>query len=187
MKIKLSASAIMLMSALYYFGSFELISAIAAAAFVHEMGHFTALRVFGGSVCRIEMTAAGFNMNISGLSGKTQELVCTAAGPFAGLCFAYVFSCASNMWGSKWLGMCAGYSYVFTVFNLLPVYPLDGGRMLKIIMQLVSGEKSQAICESAGLIVSLVITLAGLVLLYKGRGGAVLLAGIYTLILQLLL
>lgn len=114
--------------------------AAVAAAFVHEMGHFIAISATGGKVRGIRIGLKGARMDTL-LACPNQELLCAAAGPlasFALLMLAHVF---------PRLAICA---LIQGAFNLLPVYPFDGGRILRCLMDSVNPEKTDQVTCCAG-------------------------------------
>ncbi len=101
------------------------VGAMVFAAFFHELGHYLAIWCCGGRFEKLTVGLGGAVMSVRGMRIK-QELLCTLAGPaFGVLLFLFV----------RWIpriALCAGFQ---TLFNLLPIYPLDGGRILRCMLQ----------------------------------------------------
>ena len=93
----------------------------------HEAGHLLAMKCTGVPVSEVRLKASGAVIR-GGFSGYRQEIACAAAGPFASFLLAFVLfrSVPEPAIISGLLGMT----------NLLPVYPLDGGRILRAALLL---------------------------------------------------
>ena len=98
--------------------------AVLLAGAVHELGHFIALRLCGINVSEFHIGMGGAQMSV-GHMGRWQELFCALAGPFAGLCLLLL---------ARWLPRTAVCACIQSAYNLLPVYPLDGGRAMGCIV-----------------------------------------------------
>ena len=109
--------------------------AAAVAALIHELGHYTAVRLLGGSVHGLKFRLSGAVMESSCLP-QWAELVCLIAGPLAGLLPVLMFHRFPVM------ALCA---MVQSAYNLLPIYPLDGGRILRRMIMMLGG--SEACCR----------------------------------------
>ena len=91
------------------------------AAAVHELGHILAIRITGGRVRRLVLGPGGATLEVDPME-PGRELICTLAGPAAGALTILAWRCFPEL---------ALAGAVQTVFNLLPVFPLDGGRAIR--------------------------------------------------------
>lgn len=95
-----------------------------AAALIHELSHASAIILSGGEIDSLIIRPGGALMHVSAM-GKGTEAFCAAAGP-AGSFFLLAFSGILPK-----LAVCG---LLQGLFNLLPFYPLDGGRLLACLL-----------------------------------------------------
>ena len=99
------------------------LTGVLLAALCHELGHILAVKLSGGCILAIRLRSFGARIEASPLPPGRAAL-CALAGPAAG---ALTFFARNSFPELALAGL------VQTVFNLLPVYPLDGGRALRNI------------------------------------------------------
>lgn len=126
-------------------------------ALFHELGHAVAMERLGYKINKLSLMPYGTVINgaIEGLSYK-DEIKVAFYGPLFNLCVCVIFTC---LW---WL-VPNWYPYLESVvfsnlcvfaINLLPAYPLDGGRILSATLSLyISRKKSMLITKIIGLII----------------------------------
>ena len=112
---------------------------------VHELGHILATRLLGGKIRKI--TTGVFKIAIGydtySMSYR-KELLVSIAGIAFNLIFALICHLLNN--GSEALSFLITCNLSLAVINLYPVSILDGGRLLKLALNLlVSEEKSEKI------------------------------------------
>lgn len=177
-----SPVAVALAAMVIYFADGALLTAVALAAGVHELGHIAALRVLGYAVGGIRAEAQGFCISYSGAPNIARELAAALAGPAAGLLMAYILSYMSVRLCSSWLSLAAGASLILSLFNLLPILPLDGGRALLLMLSIkMDAPVAEERARRVGRALSALIGAAGMVLAACGGGAllAVLCAGLF--------
>jgi len=103
--------------------------------FAHEMGHYVAARQCGlnvGAPAFIPFVGAWINLKEQPRDVRTEAYV-AAAGPLVGTVSA-VAVYLGGRWTDSTLLLAIAYAGLFlNLFNLLPVSPLDGGRITAII------------------------------------------------------
>lgn len=181
----MSSGAILLLSALYFFGGIVSLSALLLAAAAHELGHIAAIKLLGGGIKTMRFEASGMCISMCGVNGAAAEITALLAGPAAGLIFAIICSYCGAKTANRLLLECAGYGAILTAYNLLPALPLDGGRAVFALLSKAMGfERAKNIIELSGFITGLGLAAAGLAMLGKELGAALLIAGIWLLIAQ---
>ncbi len=89
---------------------------------LHELGHLAVLACFHRAIRGITLGAGGAKIETEGLSYR-QEVLSAAAGPAANLLSAGLTL--------RILPVFALVSLALAAVNLLPLYPMDGGRILR--------------------------------------------------------
>ena len=113
------------------------LSAAFFAACFHEGCHYVALRLCKSRPGKIAVGATGITMQIGDLSCG-QELFCALAGPLGSICLIFLGKAFPRL---AICGVAQG------LYNLLPIYPLDGGRILHCGARLCfSPIQAQRIC-----------------------------------------
>ena len=100
-----------------------LMSALVAAIF-HEACHALAVSISGGRILNMTIAAGGMVMDVSELDTK-EEMLCALAGPVGSLILVFL--------PYQMLALCG---FVQGLFNLLPIMPLDGGRIFGCILEM---------------------------------------------------
>ena len=128
-KWNVSAGAILLFALMYFFDGSGLVSAAIPAIAAHELGHLLPLRLLHHPPRRVSVSLFGLEIDYAGRLEGRQAVFCLAAGPLCGLAYA-VLSC--TLGGAFWR-MSGAVSFLLTAFNLLPILPLDGGRLMAAV------------------------------------------------------
>ncbi len=106
------------------------IAAAMLAALIHELSHFAAVKLCGGNVQSLNIGKRGAVMCADTLS-RPETIICVLAGPLGSLSLLLFLRRFPRI---AFCGLVQG------TYNLLPLYPLDGGRALRCLL-------SQNVCD----------------------------------------
>lgn len=137
----MSPAAVAACAAAVYFLDFYVLSALLFAVAAHELGHVACLRAFGLDIRAVSLGAGGLCIDYRGECGALFHALAAAAGPAAGIVYAYLCSYLGVQLRFAWLQLGAGISLILSLYNLLPVMPLDGGRIFAAVASAVIGEQ----------------------------------------------
>lgn len=103
--------------------------------FVHEMGHFLAAKKRGlnvGAPTFIPFVGAWIQLKDQPMDAETEAFV-GIAGPMLGSAAAFICYILARDSGSSLMMALAYAGFVLNLFNLIPLSPLDGGRIVSVI------------------------------------------------------
>ena len=174
-RFRITAGGWLLLSALCFFLDLPSLLVLAGNVYVHEMGHLWMLRRMGVYIRQVTLGATGFCIvcNTAMLS-SVRSFLAAFAGPLFGLSSAVIVSVAGNLGDNDFLRLFAGAGLVLSVFNLMPVAPLDGYRMLCAVVP----KWAPYVCT----ITALVMLLVGLWLMVVGYGTSFALLGLFLVV-----
>lgn len=155
---------------------------IVASVLVHEFGHALMGLSFGQKV-RIELVGFGGVTIREGSKLKLwKEFLVVLSGPVAGILLCLVSFVALNLvperlWAVRLALQVAVYVNAFwSVFNLIPIMPLDGGHLLRIVLEGFLGVKGTKVALFLG------VVMAVLLALFLFTQGALLIGGLFMLL-----
>ena len=131
------------LAAVWYFDSCGIFWPFLAAMTVHELAHAAVLLLLGGRIESVRLSFAQVELRTGLLSDRT-ELWSTAAGPGINLLCGWLFR--------RWMPAFAAVSLLLALFNLLPVWPLDGGRLLRTLLRMRWGAAGVDASQTLGLL-----------------------------------
>lgn len=176
-RVTISGGFLLLAAVLYYLDSQGVVAWAFLACLCHELGHYIAIRAFGGQVAQLRLTCAGAEMVLSARRPMSRlgQFCAALAGPGTNLVLA-----ALSAWLAGRIGenayLFAGLNLALALFNLLPAAQLDGGRVLEILLSLIFPEHwVWKVMEGISLGFSLGLIGIGMVLMLRGMGSLTLL------------
>ena len=133
--IRVQPSACILMAALLLLLPLDWLIAALLAAAVHELGHLAVIHAYGSRPEFLSIGFFGAQIHTGPLDNRA-EFFCAAAGPAASL-----FLLSLCRFFPK-LALCGA---VQGMFNLIPVHPMDGGRILCCFLRRLCPRRAEGI------------------------------------------
>jgi putative peptide zinc metalloprotease protein len=131
-KVALVAASVAVYSMLF---SVEFALALVAVLVFHEYGHLRAMKKFGIPTKGMYLIPFLGGLAV-GDKPRTQweNLYISMMGPVFGLLMTVVFYVIYLVTGSHFCGLVTSVSALLNLFNMIPVYPLDGGHAVKSLV-----------------------------------------------------
>ncbi|HHY47250.1 MAG TPA: CBS domain-containing protein [Firmicutes bacterium] len=133
-------------------GGIGFIIALFLSVTLHEFGHSLMARKFGIKVRDITLLPIGGVSQLETIpDDPKQEFLVAVAGPAVSLALAFIFfvlmrltgfsilspryaSPAQYLWGGRFLASLASANLILGLFNIIPAFPMDGGRVLRSLL-----------------------------------------------------
>jgi len=140
---------------------------------VHEFAHAMVAKRLGYSLNKLNIAPYGAQLtgNLEGVKWQ-HDILIAVAGPISNLAFAFLFIAlwwiipVTYVFSSVFV-----YASVFTaIFNLIPIFPLDGGRaLLAAISSRYSREKSYLYLKIFGIVFAVILNVMSVIVLIFGH------------------
>lgn len=146
---------------------------------VHELGHAVAATLFGLQPIAITLHGFGGVTSHRRADHPWKELVVTLAGPSAGLSLAVLAFVAALLAFPGLAGEIIEYVFAvnlfWSLFNLLPLYPMDGGQALASFLKLFAPGIAYPVTFGLGLVGGAAMGVLALWASLQGYAGTILL------------
>ncbi|TQK73604.1 stage IV sporulation protein FB [Brevibacillus sp. AG162] len=153
---------------------------------IHELGHVAMARELGWTVKEVQLLPFGgvATMEDSYATDPMDEIVVALAGPFLNMVMmaaSYLFW-FMGIWTEEWARFFLVSNLTIALFNLLPIWPLDGGRILLAVLCWFMSYRQATMISMTGstLFAGIMVGMSSLELKYN-----VAVIGIYLLVLNI--
>jgi Zn-dependent protease len=161
-----------------------LVLTVFGCVLLHELGHALMARFFGIGTRDITLCPIGGIARLTNLGNNPrEELLIAVAGPAVNVVIALLLTpllllaFLSGVWSQNpllmhesWLTVAANFlsllwasNIILVLFNMLPAFPMDGGRVLRALLSMGMNKlRATEIAAKVGLVVALLVGLGGL-------------------------
>ena len=136
------------------------------AIIIHELCHWIAVKICGGSILHIKIGIGGAQLRCSNLSDICR-LFAIICGPLGGIFVIFI---------GKWFPRVALCSFFLSIYNLIPLLPLDGGQIFRI---LIKSDRIFSILQNVFLLSFILLALFATFYLHLGVLPMLVMLGIY--------
>ena len=174
MKIRIDLKLLFFLVLFYFTRQIKIYLLILGFAFLHELAHMLVGLILGFKLLQIEIIPLGFCIKFlpkkEDLNRKIRKanlvelkyIYIAIAGPLLNLIIATVFSYISLKTNSEFATLITYSNLLLFIFNLIPIYPLDGGRIIESILKINKGisktEKQMEIITKTTIILLTIIS-----------------------------
>ena len=199
MNLKINFKIIFVIILFYLSKQIEIYGLIMLFACIHELGHIISGIILGLKPKKVELMPLGlavsFKVEANNYNKKIgkgsvlhiKKMIIAIAGPLTNFVLAFIF-CKINFLPIKNIQEDIVYiNLLIGIFNLLPIYPMDGGRILKEILHIKMGLKQSVIrTNEISNICIIVLTALASIAIYYFKNVSILLIIVYLWILVIM-
>ena len=197
MRFRIDLKIFIFLILFYFTKQIELYATIMVFCIIHELGHLIAGLLLGMKLEKMEIMPFGFSISFKlyprdynkkiGMGNllEIKKLIVAIAGPIVNFIMILIFSKFNIGIISKEIAIYS--NALILIFNLIPIYPLDGGRILKCILNIKIGrKKARDYTNSVSNIIAVILTVISSIAIYYFKNIAILviISFVWTLVIK---
>lgn len=134
---------------------FSWVLAVILAVVVHECFHAATIAILSGRIYSLNLGAGGIQMETESLS-PGREMLAAVSGPLGS---------ALLMLLAPWMPRTAICGMVHCVYNLIPIHPLDGGRILACTLEMLfPGKRGEGIFRLSQIVLRFLVLIVCMIM-----------------------
>lgn len=164
---------VLMMVASVLTGYFIELATLFGIVLIHELGHVAVARSFGWRVSQVQLLPFGgvASVDESGNVPAREELIVALAGPFQNVWMAaFALLMGMTSYGdADWWEYFLQANLMIGFFNLMPVLPLDGGKVMQALFSYgMAYQRAMRSTVWISMFISILLVLGALVQVHKG-------------------
>lgn len=184
MKIKINIQIFAIALVLILTKQIEVYAWLMLFALIHELAHMCAGLSLKLKPKALEVQAFGISIVFESFENlEKNKIIIASAGPFINILIAILFSFIHI----KASSIIVNTNVLLAILNLVPIYPLDGGRILHAIICLKNGKKiaDEVVYKTSNALVIVMTALSSiLILVYKNIGLFLIITYLWVIVLK---
>lgn len=171
MRFRIDLKILIFLTVFYFTNQLNIYLYTMLFCFIHEIGHLIVGIFLGLKPEKIEMTPFGFFLEFNPIVEKSNKnilktnILVAIAGPITNLIVIFVILFLHISFIGR--DIVVYINLLIFAFNLMPIYPLDGGRILKYILDLLYGNiKAENIINKISNFYIIALTMIGSIAIY---------------------
>lgn len=180
MRIEINLKIIFVLILLFMFNNISTYLIFLFFILIHELAHLLVGVIIGGVPKKLSITILGVSIEFFsyGKNKTINKLIFFSIGPLVNLLICFI--CNKFMGNSYMKNLIINTNLAIGIFNLFPILPLDGGKILKEFLRICFGfEKSNKITIFISKLFLIIISLIYSVLIIKIKNIIILILLIY--------
>ena len=178
MRFRIDLKIFLFLIVFYFTKQLEIYILMIIFAIIHELAHLVAGILLKFKPDKLELIPVGltvsFRVNVEDFTVKVhngnklilKEIIIALAGPFVNILITIIAFFIDIDYTQKLLIIYL--NLLIAIFNLLPIYPLDGGRILKGVLHIFCGrKKARSLIYDISIVTNIILTaIASIAILY---------------------
>lgn len=178
MKLRIDLKIFIFIALFYFTKQIEIYGILMIFAIIHELGHLLAGLILGMEPEKIEIMPFGVSISFkiltedynskvkNGNKLELKKIFVAFAGPITNFLMILITRCLTIDF-EKSLLICYA-NLLIMLFNLLPIYPLDGGRILRSVLYIFIGKRKAEKYTNliSKIVVSIITAISSILILY---------------------
>lgn len=192
MTIKVNLKIFLFVILFYITRQIELYAILMIFALIHEIGHLVSGILLGFKPKALKIMPLGVTVEFSVITKDynkkiknanllvIKKMIIVLAGPLTNLVMIFIMGFFKKYINIDTYSKIIYANILIAVFNLLPVYPLDGGRFVKLLIHIIKGNKTSIKCTNAiSNIFMIILTVAASIGIYYYKNLAIIFIIVY--------